>query len=493
MRLFVWMARRVSEERDGVEQHDSFTIEWIVSKREAMIVTEALRSKKQCKCFWIFFNKTHDRFMAAPEQVDLSTPSNAPVELTILMPCLNENETIAVCLRKARSFINRTGISAEVLVADNGSTDGSQEIAATQGARVIHAYEKGYGAALLAGIAEARGIYVIIGDADDSYDFSDLDDFVQKLRSGYDFVIGNRYLGGIMPQAMPFLHRYLGNPVLSFIGRLFFDISVGDFHCGLRGFRTDAVQRLKLHTTGMEFASEMVVRSALAGFTIAEVPTTLKPDGRSRPPHLNTWRDGWRHLKFLLVHCPTWLFTLPGLFMVGSGICLSSLLFFGPVALTRNVTLDVNTFATACFLVLLGFQFVLFGGLAKYYAATHGLLPTSAASELLDKISIERLLLASAAAAMLGLGLFAFAVAQWADTGFQNLTDPIVPRTVIGGLTLVVLGMQAVAAAFFLAILRTRKLVQPSSPPSTPRPHEKRWLGLPPPDPIKLSRDQDPE
>jgi hypothetical protein len=313
-------------------------------------------------------------------------------------------------------------------------------------------------------------MYVIMGDADDSYDFSDLHDFVEKLRSGYDLVIGNRFSGGIMPEAMPFLHRYLGNPVLSFIGRLFFDTSVRDFHCGLRGFRTDAVRRLQLHTTGMEFASEMVVRSALAGLKIAEVPTTLKPDGRRRPPHLNTWRDGWRHLKFLLVHSPTWLFMLPGLFMAGCGICLSSWLFFGPVALMRNVTLDVNTFATACFLVLLGFQFVLFGGLAKYYAATHGLLPTSASSELLDTVSIEKLLLASTAAAIFGIGLFAFAVVQWADTGFQNLTDPIVPRTVIAGLTLVVLGMQAVAAAFFLAILRTRRPVQPSAPSLTTSP-----------------------
>lgn len=405
-----------------------------------------------------------EAIMSALEQVGLSTPSNVPVELTILMPCLNENETIAVCVRKARSFIDRTGISAEVLVADNGSTDGSQEIAATQGARVVRAYEKGYGVALLAGIAEARGMYVIMGDADDSYDFSNLDEFVEKLRSGYDLVIGNRFSVGITPKAMPFLHRYLGNPVLSFIGRLFFDTSVGDFHCGLRGFRTDAVRRLQLHTTGMEFASEMVVRSALAGFKIAQVPTTLKPDGRSGSPHLNTWRDGWRHLKFLLIHSPTWLFMLPGLLMAGCGICLSLLLFFGPVAVTRNVTLDVNTFATACFLVLLGFQFVLFGGLAQYYAATHGLLPTSAASELLDKVSIEKLLLASAAAAIFGIGLFAFAVAQWADTGFKILTNPIVPRTVIGGLTLIVLGMQAVAAAFFLAILRTRGLVQPTAP-----------------------------
>src|SRR5262249_51845067 len=231
-------------------------------------------------------------------------------------------------------------------------------------------------------------------------DFSNLDSFVEKLRLGYDLVMGNRFSGGITPDAMPFLHRYLGNPVLSFISRLFFDIPVGDFHCGLRGFRTDAVRRLQLHTTGMEFASEMVVRSALAGFKIAEVPTTLKADGRSGPPHLNTWQDGWRHLKFLLIHSPTWLFMLPGLFMAGCGIFLSLYLFFGPIAVMRNVTLDVNTFTTACFLVLLGFQFVLFGWLARYYAAMHGLLPISAASELLAKVSIEKLLLASAAATL---------------------------------------------------------------------------------------------
>ena len=398
--------------------------------------------------------------MAALEHLNKS--SIAPVELTILMPCLNENETIAVCIQKSRSFIDRTGISAEVLVADNGSTDGSQEVATALGARVVNAHPKGYGAALLAGISEARGTYVIMGDADNSYDFSDLDKFVEKLRSGYNLVMGNRFSGTLMPGAMPFLHRYLGNPVLSFLGRLFFRTSVGDFHCGLRGFRTDAIRRLQLQATGMEFASEMVVRSALTGFKIAEVPVTLKPDGRSRPPHLKTWRDGWRHLKFLLIHSPRWLFMLPGISLMGSGILLSSLLFFGPVALTRNVTLDINTFATVCFLILLGFQFVVFGGLTRYYAASHGLLPSSPASELLETISIEKLLLVSGAAAMFGIGLFASAVAQWAGTGFQILTDPIVSRTVIGGLTLVVLGMQAVGAAFFLAILRTRKQVEPT-------------------------------
>jgi glycosyltransferase involved in cell wall biosynthesis len=241
------------------------------------------------------------------------------IELTILMPCLNEVRTIGICIRKAQQFLQRTGIHGEILIADNGSSDGSQSLALELGARVVDVPTRGYGAALMAGIQHSAGRFVIMGDSDDSYDFSRLDDFVASLRSGAELVIGNRFRGGIEAGAMPPLHRYLGNPVLSYLGRLFFRIPLGDFHCGLRGCSRDAVLRLGLVTPGMEFASEMIAKAALAGLRIAEVPTTLRPDGRDRPPHLRTWRDGWRHLRFLVLFCPRWLFLYPGVgfFFVG--------------------------------------------------------------------------------------------------------------------------------------------------------------------------------
>jgi len=241
-------------------------------------------------------------------------------ELLIVMPCLNEARTIAACIDKAHGFLERAGVVGEVVIADNGSTDASRDIAVTHGARVCQVKEMGYGAALRGGIGAARGRYVIMGDCDDSYDFSCLDDFVLKLREGYDLVMGNRFRGGIAPGAMPGLHRYLGNPVLSGLGRLFFSNDVGDFHCGLRGFSKGAIEALNLRTTGMEFATEMVVKAALRGLRVTEVPTTLAPDGRTRRPHLRTWRDGWRHLRFLLLYSPDWLFLYPGLALFGLGL-----------------------------------------------------------------------------------------------------------------------------------------------------------------------------
>ena len=239
-------------------------------------------------------------------------PEAGTIELSILMPCLNEAETLAACIHMAHSFLDATGVSGEVLVADNGSTDGSRDIARGEGARLVPVPTRGYGAALLGGIEAARGEYVIMGDADRSYDLSNLMPFLVELRGGADLVMGNRFKGGIAPGAMPFSHRYIGNPVLSVLGRIFFRIDIGDFHCGLRGFRRDRIRDLRLQTTGMEFASEMVVKSALAGYTITEVPTTLAKDGRSRPPHLRTWHDGWRHLRFLFMYSPRWLFLYPG-------------------------------------------------------------------------------------------------------------------------------------------------------------------------------------
>lgn len=376
------------------------------------------------------------------------------LELTILMPCLNEAETIAVCVEKASTFLRRAGIAGEVLIADNGSTDGSQAIATGLGARVVPVPEKGYGAALLGGISAARGHYIIMGDADDSYDFANLDAFVARLRSGADLVMGNRFRGGIETGAMPMLHRYLGNPVLSFLGRLFFKIPVGDFHCGLRGFNADSIRALGLKTTGMEFASEMVVRSSLAGLKIEEVPTTLKPDGRSRAPHLKTWRDGWRHLKFLLMYNPRWLFFVPGTTLCAMGILLAALLFYGPLQLNTTMELDLNTFMAACFMVVTGTQLITFGLVSRYYADITGILPRNASASWLSRsISTDRMALNGGICFFAGAMFFAYAVLRWASVDFGPLDNSEIPRIIVLGLTLVVIGLQAFFSAFLLGIL----------------------------------------
>lgn len=376
------------------------------------------------------------------------------LELTILMPCLNEAETIGICVWKAMRYLAGAGMAGEVLVADNGSTDGSQTIAEGLGARVVAVAERGYGAALQGGIAAARGRFIIMGDADDSYDFTALDGFVEKLRGGADLVMGNRFAGGIEKGAMPFLHRWLGNPVLSFIGRLFFATGTRDFHCGLRGFRAEPIRALGLRTTGMEFASEMVVRSALSGLAIEEVATTLKPDGRSRPPHLKTWRDGWRHLKFLLMYNPRWLFLIPGAALAGFGILLAAALFLGPLRLTGDLSLDFNSFVAACFMVVTGTQLVTFGALSRHYAARTGMLPATPGADWLQRnLSTDRLALGGGLALAGGLALFGSALAGWASLGFGPLADPAIPRVVTLGLTLAVIGLQLFFSAFLLGVL----------------------------------------
>ncbi len=387
--------------------------------------------------------------------VTLDRPVQAgQIELTLLMPCLNEAETLAACIGKAQAFLERSGIAGEVLIADNGSTDGSQAIAVRLGARVVPVEQKGYGAALLGGIASARGRFVIMGDADDSYDFSALDAFVARLRDGADLVMGNRFRGGIEPGAMPPLHRYLGNPVLSFIGRLFFRIGAGDFHCGLRGFDTQAIRDLDLQTTGMEFASEMVVRSALAGLRIEEVPTTLRPDGRSRPPHLRTWRDGWRHLKFLLVYNPRWLFFIPGAILTGVGAMFAMLLLFGPLRVVDNLSLDLNTFTAACFMVVTGVQLLTFGVISRCYAEKTGMLPSTRGSNWLTAtVSIDRLAANAGLCFLGGVLFFGYAVVRWAQLGFGPLDDSEIPRIVTLGLTLIVIALQAFFSAFLLGVL----------------------------------------
>ena len=308
---------------------------------------------------------------------DALGPSGIPsdrCELTILMPCLNEAETLAICIAKARGYLERSGVHGEVLIADNGSTDGSQAIALAAGARVVAVAEKGYGSALLGGIHAAHGRYVIMGDSDDSYDFGDLDAFIAQLRNGYALVMGNRFDGGIKPGAMPLLHRYLGNPVLTAVGRLFFRSPCGDFHCGLRGFDKEAILALDPHAPGMEFASEMVVKATIHGLRITEVPTTLSPDGRSRPPHLRSWRDGWRHLRFLLLFSPSWLFLYPGLGFLLSGLLIMGWLLPSP-RIAGGVTFDIHTLFYGSLAVVVGFHSVLFYIFSRLYTIREGLAP----------------------------------------------------------------------------------------------------------------------
>lgn len=393
----------------------------------------------------------------APEQgefAEILLKSAHEVELTILMPCLNEAETLGTCIAKATAFLRLNGVVGEILIADNGSTDGSQAIARKLGARVVPVEARGYGAAILGGIAAARGKYTIMGDADDSYDFSDLGPFLERLRDGAALVMGNRFEGGVEAGAMPWLHRYVGNPVLSLLGRLFFKIPVGDFHCGLRGFDTQAIRDLGLVTTGMEFASEMVVRSALEGYRIAEAPTTLKPDGRSRAPHLKTWRDGWRHLKYLLTYSPRWLFLYPGAALATVGGVLSGALAFGSLSLPGGTVLDINTFTAAWFMVIAGVQLISFGVLARYYAGITGMLPSHRLSQWLNRvISTDNVARAAGVLLLAGLSLFGLAVFHWAKVDFGDLSGPGTPRALIAGLSLTVIAIQMGFQAFMVSVL----------------------------------------
>lgn len=386
-------------------------------------------------------------------------PIERSLELTILMPCLDEAETLGVCIDKARSFLQSREIAGEVLVADNGSTDGSVAIAEAAGARVIHVVERGYGAALIHGIAAARGRYVVMGDADDSYDFLELDPMLARLRAGDELVMGNRFRGSIAKEAMPFLHRYLGNPVLSFLGRLFFRVPIGDFHCGLRGFDRDRMSQLPLLSPGMEFASEMVVKSRLHGLRIGEVPVSLRRDGRSRPPHLKTWSDGWRHLKFLLLHSPRWLFLYPGAFLFLSGLALTAALYRGPLELSRSLHLDVNTLIVGCMMMLVGAQATSFGVLARRYAAKTGMLPASAGiARHLRLLSFERILVLSGLLFAAGCMGLLHSVRIWAEADFGDLRyGSLVKPLVLSG-TVMVIGLQLMFTACLSALLDTRVL-----------------------------------
>jgi glycosyltransferase involved in cell wall biosynthesis len=383
----------------------------------------------------------------------LPMPPAQNVELSVVMPCLNEAETLELCIRKAQRALREANVIGEVIVADNGSTDGSVEIAARLGARLVAVEAKGYGSALRGGIEAASGKYVLIGDADDSYDFAHASRFLEKLRAGADLVMGNRFGGGIEPGAMPFLHRHLGNPVLSGLGRLFFRSPFRDFHCGMRAFSKSAYSQMNLHTTGMEFASEMVVKATLLKLRLEEVPTTLAPDGRTRRPHLRTWHDGWRHLRFLLLYSPRWLFLYPGLALVLVGSLLGLWLLPSPRTF-HGVTFDVHTMVYAAAFILVGSQAMIFAVFTKIFAIAEGLLPFDHRLEKIFRyVTLEGGLVAGALLIAAGLGGSIIAVDAWGARHFGALDYSRNMRLVIPAALLLTLGVQTVFASFFLSVL----------------------------------------
>jgi glycosyltransferase involved in cell wall biosynthesis len=387
-----------------------------------------------------------------PTKRSESTPSTA-IEVSIVMPCLNEAETLATCIQKAMQAIEKDGLSAEIIVADNGSTDGSQAIASELGARVVPVARKGYGSALIGGIEAARGQLVIMGDADDSYDFTAIAPLIAKLRDGFDLVVGNRFLGGIEPGAMPWSHRWIGNPVLTLISRVFFHTPVGDMHCGLRGFRKDAYERMKLRASGMEFASEMVIKSSLKGMRIAEVPVALRPDGRSRPPHLRTWRDGWRHLRFMLLFSPRWLFLYPGLALFAVSLLVGAALETGPLKI-GPLGLDIHTLLLAGFGCLIGYQLIVFALFTKVFAVREGFHPPNPSySAMFRYVRLETGLAAGALMFVVGAAGAIVAVLTWGSGGFGSLDPRVTMREIIPAAVLLTLGVQTVFASFFLSIL----------------------------------------
>jgi Glycosyl transferase family 2 len=380
------------------------------------------------------------------------------IELSVVMPCLNEAETLAICICKARRCIEELGISAEIVIADNGSVDGSQAIAWAEGARVVNVERRGYGAALRSGIGAARGSFVIMADADDSYALDDLGPFVEALRAGADLVMGNRFRGGIESGAMPVIHRYLGNPVLSFLGRLFFGISIGDFHCGMRGFSRERILELSLRTSGMEFASEMVVRSALAQFKIVEVPTTLAPAGRSRPPHLRTWRDGWRHLRFLLAFSPRWLLLYPGSALLAIGSIALIWLLAGPQRV-GDVAFDVHTMLAATTAVVVGVNAIALAVIVHAQATHARLLPVDRRLEMrLGEMAVHRGVGVGVAAVAAGVGCFAYALLRWGATGFGELDAVVTMRIPILGIALITVGVQCVLTSIVVGLTRLEDL-----------------------------------
>ncbi|WP_246277947.1 glycosyltransferase family 2 protein [Phytohabitans rumicis] len=383
------------------------------------------------------------------------------IEVTVLLPCLNEAETLEVCVTKARRALDELGVVGEVLVSDNGSTDGSQAIATKAGARVTYAPIRGYGGALLNGIAQARGKYIVMADADDSYDLSNLEPFIRELRAGRDVVMGNRFRGGIAKGAMPPLHRYLGNPVLSWLGRRLFGLKkVGDFHCGIRGFNRDRIRELGLCMPGMEFASELVVRAALSGYDIVEVPTTLKPDGRSRPPHLRTWRDGWRHLRFLLVFAPRKTLIWPGAIMLVLGLIGTAILSLGPVRVA-GVGFDINTLVYTCLAMLVGTQLLMFGAFALIYGHNEGITSERQSDRWIRLVRLETCTAAGVLLVLIGLAGTILSFSAWGARGFgaQNLAEAL--RVVLPSSTCIGVGVTVIFAGLFSSLLSLRRVNTP--------------------------------
>ncbi len=379
--------------------------------------------------------------------------TDSPIELSVVLPCLDEAETLEVCIRKAQDCFAANDVLGEVVVADNGSTDGSIEIAERLGARVVHVAARGYGSALYHGTKAAEGKYVIMADADDSYDLTGLMGFLAKLREGNDLVIGNRFAGGIAPGAMPRMNRYVGNPILTGIGRLFFHCPVKDFHCGMRGFPKTAFEEMDLQTTGMEYASEMVIKATLAKMKICEVPTTLSPDGRSRSPHLRPWRDGWRHLRFMLLYSPRWLFLYPGLMLMAFGLILGTRLMFSWFHL-GELTLGIHTLIYCAGMVSVGFQLVTFSVLARIFATQEGLAPPSRRLEKMFRyVTLESSLLAGGLLVLAGLVGTLLSMLVWREQGFGALQPGQITKCVILSVVALMLGVQVIFNGFFLSLL----------------------------------------
>jgi glycosyltransferase involved in cell wall biosynthesis len=394
------------------------------------------------------------------ETVETPLAEDLPIEVSVVIPCLNEADTLEACIAKARKAFNEHNIQGEIIVADNGSTDASSVIAARAGARVVHVESKGYGCALMGGIAAARGKYIIMGDADDSYDFGEISKFVEKLREGFDLVQGCRLPSGggkVMPGAMPFLHRWWGNPMFSFLVRHMYLAPIHDVYCGLRGFTRELFDRLDLRCTGMEFATEMIIKCNLYGEKIVEVPVTLYPDGRkSHTPHLRTFRDGWRTLRFFLIYSPKWLFLHPGIFLIFLGLVGYGLAL--PGVTIRGVTFDAHTLLFASLSILVGFQSILFAIFAKTFAIGEGLLPEDRRiTQFFKVINLERGLTIGASGFLIGLVLLMAAFNQWRVNEFGHLDYAHTMRWAIPGATLTALGVQTIFSSFFTSLLGMRR------------------------------------
>ena len=390
------------------------------------------------------------------------------IDLTILMPCLNEAETIAACIKKAKTGLQNANISGEILIADNGSTDGSIQIAEELGARVVRVAAKGYGSALRGGVEAAYGKWIIMGDADDSYDFSDITGFTDKLREGFDLVMGCRFPRGggtIIPGAMPWKNQWIGNPVLSFIGKTIYHTPVNDFHCGMRGFTKAAYDRMDLQTTGMEFASEMVMKATLKSMRVSETPITLHPDGRSRPPHLKPWRDGWRHLRFMFIYSPKWLFLVPGMALAGTGFIVAVLLYLLPVHV-GGVVFDAGTLVMACMLAIVGIQLIAFAFFTKIFAVAEGLLPENPKfSKMFGVFTLEKGVLAGVVAFLIGAIALLRAFWIWKLADYGTISYPENLRRLIPAATLIVVGIQIISSSFFMSVLGLKTVGR--TPPNT--------------------------